>query len=347
MATSKVEALAADVQNLSPEGQATVGAVLDAMANTKPTEDIFAWANNLMADREEYDIQLFYFSKNGVIHSLNNAATIKDRLRVLFLDSMMESVLDLAEIGDPVRKYEETVKGDQCIAWLALEKVAKAHNVVLWLQDHPSEVERFNEAEHSLKRQIGIFAAFTHKKKPPFYIFKSFDAGHANIGDKDFVMNGDSVEMLRADAAFRIDETPQVLVIGSDVFVFKQAKFEKLFDMKPHQIAVANKNGAIIDERFNLTMPLIVKEVGILAQTSPSAVKRLSEVDPYFMSPDEVTEAIDEFKVDLMIDDAGAIILQDAKDLIRFLDVLSDNYVHGSSGADYLAKSKKLLQTED
>lgn len=325
------------------------GYKMDSQAATvdrkEPTADVFAWANNIMADREDYAVQLFFLSKNAVVYSLNNAQTTKDRLRVLFLDGLMEAVFDTAEHGGQARRYEDTIRDDGNIAWMALEKVARADQTIGWLEEHPTEVDRFTAAEHDLKRQAGIFAKFTKDGSPTFYIFKAFDPAKAPIGKQDFVMNGDSVELLRADAAFKIDPKDQVLIIGADVFVFDQGKFEKLFNLKPHQLAVANRNGAIIDERFNLSMPLLVKEIGILAQQMPAAVKKLSEVDPHLMSPDQVNEAIEEFDIELMHDDDGKLILMDAKDVIRFLDILSDNYVHGSSGADYLAKSKKLLQT--
>lgn len=332
-----------DVSITNTEGETVHAAEL----LTEPQTDIFAWANNLMADKEDYAMQLFFISKNNVPYSLNNAASTTDPLRVLFMDNMMEAVLDGAETGMLVRKYEDTTRGDGMLSWLALDKVTRAAGMTYWVERQATEVERFTPAEHDIKRQAGIFAKFTLEGKPTFYIFKQFDPNKSTVAKKDFVLNGDAVEMMRADASFKIDPNPQVLVIGGDVFVFNQGKFESLFNMKPHQLAVANQNGAIIDERFNLSMPLLVQEIGILAQKSPAAIKKLSAIDPYLMSPDQVDEAIEEFDIELMHDDAGKLILMDDKDVMRFLDVLSDNYVHGSSGNDYLAKTKKLLQTEE
>jgi hypothetical protein len=129
------------------------------------------------------------------------------------------------------------------------------------------------------------------------------------------------------------------------VFVFSQSKFESLFDTKPHMTAVANRNGAEIDHRFDLSMPLVVPEIAILAQSNTVAMKKLAEIDPNAMDQSQVLEAIDEYGVPLMLDDNGKIILMDSKDVVRFLDVLSDNYLQGING-HYLAKSKNPFEGE-
>lgn len=317
----------------------------------KPTVDLYAWANNLMSDREDYDIQLFFLNKNNVVYSLNGNKEIKqyqqfkDRFRVLFLDGVMENVFDVAERASEVRKYEETLKGDGNIAWLPLSKVRRAEEVFIWLEKYAAEIERFSHQEHDIRRIKGIFAKFTKPGAKTFYSFKLFSGKQAATKNNDFILNGDRIYPLHEDSAFRIDASSQVIVIDNDIFVFNQSKFEQLFDTKPHMTAVANRNGAVIDSRFKLSMPLIVKEIAILAQNSKAAMKKLSEVDPNAMNQDQVLEAIDEYGVPLMIDDAGAIILMGETDVVRFLDVLSDNYLSGIKG-HYLAKSKKPFEGE-
>lgn len=81
-----------------------------------------------------------------------------------------------------------------------------------------------------------------------------------------------------------------------------------------------------------------------MARGDTSAMKKLAEVDPELMTQDEVIEAADEFALELMTDDAGAIILMDSKDVKTFLDILLDNYVHGATGNPYLAKNKKEIE---
>jgi hypothetical protein len=344
--SEKVKKLAEDIKKLSPEGQAVVGMVLDATKPSTPTNDVFAWANNLMADREEYAIQLFFINKNYVVYSLNTDKSLEDRVRRLFLDGVMEDTFDTAERANEVRRYEETLKGDGNIAWLPLDKVSRAKDVLTWIEDHAVDIERFNSDEYDIKRQKGILAKFTKPGAKTFYSFKVFAGNQAVQAKRDFVMRGDKATSMLDDVAFKIDDSSQVIIMENDVFVFSQGKFETLFDTKPHMTAVANRNGAVIDERFNLSMPLVVHEVAILAQSNKAAMKKLAEVDPYAMDQEQVLEAIDEYGIPLMLDDLGKIILMDSTDVVRLLDVLSDNYLHGING-NYLAKSKKPFEGDE
>ena len=52
---------------------------------------------------------------------------------------------------------------------------------------------------------------------------------------------------------------------------------------------------------------------------------------------------IDSMAIELMTDNAGAIILFDSKDVGVFLDIVNDNYLTSETGNSYLAKSKKLI----
>jgi len=328
------------------EVKTTVGALSKAAKQfSGPAVDVFTWANNLVSDREEYDIQLFFLSRNNVVYSLNTHSAIKDRLRASFLDNIMEDVLSLVDSGGLVRPYEETLKGDKNIAWLSVADTHRVKEVLLWIEEHASEIQRFKDEEHDIRRMKAIFARFTKPDAKTFYSFKQFAGKQAVSPKTDFVLRGDEVAAFYKDTAFKIDDSSQVVVVDDDIFVFRQTKFEQIFDTKPHMTAVANRNGSIIDERFNLSMPLVVQEIAILAQNSPTAMKKLSEADPNAMNQQQVVEAIEEYGIPLMQDDAGKIIIMDAKDVVCFLDVLSDNYLHGING-DYLAKSKKPFVAE-
>ena len=321
----------------------------DQIMHTAPVVDVFAWANNLVSDREEYDIQLFLISKNSVLYSLNSDQYLKDRLRVLFLDGVLDDVFSAAETGHNVLPYEETLKGDGNIAWLAANKAHRVKDALIWVEEHAADIERFDHDEHDIRRMKGIVAKFTKPGAKTFYSFKQFGGKQAVInaaGNSDFAIRKDKVmSFIDYNAAFKIDDSSQVVAVENDVFVFNQSKFEQLFDTKPHMVAVANRNGSIIDQRFGLSMPLLVQEIAILAQGNNSALKKLSEIDPEAMDQEQVLDAIEEYGIPLMLDDAGKIILMDSKDVVRFLDVLSDNYLHGING-NYLAKNKKPFEGE-
>ena len=129
--SEKVEKLAEDIKKLSPEGQAVVGMMIDATTKpTKPATDIFAWANNLVSDRDEYDVQLFFLSKNYVVYSLNTAPALQERLRAVFLDSVMEDVLSAVDKGGIVLPYDQTLKGDKNIAWLPVDTTNRVRDIL-------------------------------------------------------------------------------------------------------------------------------------------------------------------------------------------------------------------------
>lgn len=341
----KVQKLADDINNLSPEGRAVAVAAIDALNVPAPERnDIFLMANNLVGELEEYELQLFLINKNYVLYSLNTGETVKERLRRLFLDQFIEDVLTAAENGAQVLDYAATLKNDGNIAWLPVDKTRRVDSVVRWIEEHGVDIERFSEDEHDLKRQKGIVARFTKKGSKPFMIVKQFAGGAAVKRDRDFMLQGDKVATFREDAAFKIDATSQMLIVENDIFVLQQGKFEALFDTKPHQLAVAQRNGKYIDQKFKLSMPLVVQEIAMLAETNKSTLKQLAEIDPERMDQEQVEEAMDQYGVELMLDDNGAIILMDATDVKKFLDILADNYVQGITGTNYLAKNKKELE---
>ena len=75
-------------------------------ANYKET-DVFAWANNLVQYKDELKIELFFFNKNYVVYRTNMTAELSKQLEPLFIDEVLEYVLQGAEEGMIVRGFEE------------------------------------------------------------------------------------------------------------------------------------------------------------------------------------------------------------------------------------------------
>ena len=85
-----------------------------------------------------------------------------------------------------------------------------------------------------------------------------------------------------------------------------------------------------------------------MARSRKSTLKKLLDVNTEMLiDQEEVISIADNMQVELMIDDAGAIILFDSKDLGVFLDILNDNYLSSATGNHYLAKSKKALEVAE
>jgi len=349
----KVQKIADDINNLSPEGRAIAKGIVDTLASShapkfKPV-DVFQWANNTDAFKNELDLQLFVFSKNLTPYSVQFGPELKHKILALFVYDIINAVAMGAATGMQVRNYVEAAADDLAVLEISSEKQeSRRASTVLWLiEKERQDITEFNEAEHDYKRLKGMVLRCVAPGGKVFHVFKQFKATAAVQGGKDFVLQKDKLQQFTQDLAFKIDPTNQVLAVDNSLFIFSQSKYEALFDTKPHMIARANENGRQIDKLFKLSMPLVVPEIAIMAQTDKTATKKLSEVNPGLMSQEEVLNAADEFAIELMTDDSGAIILMDSKDVKTFLDILLDNYVHGSTGIPYVAKSKKELEPEE
>lgn len=308
--------------------------------------DVFAWANQTDAIKNDLELELFVFNKNLTPYSLAIGKELQHKMLALFVYDIINAVNMGAGTGMQVRNYIEADKDDLAMLELSTEdRESRRANTVLWLiEKERQDILPFKEAEHDYKRLKGMVMRCTSPGAKPFYVFKQFKPSAAVQGGNDFVLQGDRVQQFTQDLAFKIDASNQVLAVDNSLFIFNQAKYEALFDTKPHAIARAKANGDRINERFKLSMPLVVQDIGIMAQPDAGAMKKLAEVNPELMSQQEVIDAADEFMIELMTDDNGAIILMDIKDVRMFLDILLDNFVHGSTGIPYVAKSKKELE---
>jgi len=344
----KVQKLADDINNLSPEGKAAAVAALDALNAAPAAEpvDLFQWANNTDAYKNELELELFIFNKNTTPYTLQAGPELKHKLLALFVYDIINVVQMGAATGLQVRNYIEAEKDD--VALLVRDSADRttwrADTLLHLIEKERHDIIEFNADEHDYKRQKGLVLRCVAPGGQVFHVIKQFKPGAAVEGGKDFVLQKDRVRQFDQDLAFKIDPGNQILAVDNSLFIFSQAKYEAVFDTKPHAIAQARKNGQRIDQLFKLSMPLTVQEIAIMAESSKSAMKKLAEVNPDLKTQEEVLEAADEFAIELMTDDNGAIILMDGADVVTFLDILLDNYVHGSTGIPYVAKTKKPLE---
>lgn len=312
-------------------------------------EDIFQWANRTDADKHDLELELFIFNKNYTPYSLQITPNLERKMLALFVYDIINGVQMGAGTGVQVRQYLEA-DGDD-IAYLhknSEDRESRRADLLLHLiENERHDIIEFNPAEHDHKRQKGLVLRCTTPDGQVFHVFKRFMAAQAVQGGKDFVLHKNQLQEFDQDLGIKISPTNQVLAVGDTLFIFNQASYEALFDTKPHAIAIARRNAAEIDRLFKLSMPLTVQEIGLMAETSKSALKKLTEVNPGLKTQQEVLDAADEFAIELMTDAAGAIILMDTTDVNTFLDILLDNYVHGSTGIPYVAKTKKALEPEE
>src|SRR5664279_4220631 len=103
--------------------------------------DVFAWANNLVQYKDELKIELFFFNKNNVVYRTNMMAELRKQLEPLFIDEILEYVLEGAEQGMIVRGFEEAESENNVLMRTRLQKVEKAREMLNWLKTQENEIE--------------------------------------------------------------------------------------------------------------------------------------------------------------------------------------------------------------
>lgn len=83
-----------------------------------------------------------------------------------------------------------------------------------------------------------------------------------------------------------------------------------------------------------------------LVRDTKSLVSKLQKVDVGMVTQEQVVNQADEMGLELMTDDAtGEIIIMDAKDAAKFVNLLNDDYMTSDmTGIRYELKGKKELR---
>ena len=132
-----------------------------------------------------------------------------------------------------------------------------------------------------------------------------------------------------------------------EIFVFSESKFERLFGYSAKKFAVAEEKIKEIEKHFKLKMPDGMT-LSDLARDNKTLINKLQKVDPEMTTQEKLVDQADEMELELMSDEAtGEIILMDAKDATKFVDLLNDDYLTSQmTGVKYIVKSKKPLHDE-
>jgi len=310
--------------------------------------DVFAWANNLMAYKEDLKIDLFLVSKNYVLYRTNLAAELRNQLETLFIDGILEYLYEGAEAGMIVRGFEEAESEEGVLQRTQVFKVQKARETLNWLKTQEHEIEKFNDDEHDFKNMKGIVARVSHPDmKHSVYVAKVLPKSNVMQGRTGWMVRGAKFVPFDADAALRIPADNQLLIIDQDLYVFSQARLKQLFNYDAKEASIAEKKMAEINANFRLSYPegqsmqsLIVGKRG--------SIKKLQKIDPTVVKQEELLNHANEMGVELMEDDAGAIIIMDDKDVSKFVNLLNDDYMESAlTGQRYEIISKKPLKLED
>lgn len=307
--------------------------------------DIFLWANNLVQYKDELTIELFFISKNYVLYKSKIGKSLQRQLEPIFIDNILEYVLEGVQTGLIVRSFEEAEAEEGVLQRTQVFKVEKAREVLNWIKTQENEIELFDDQEHDFRRVKGILARVTHKDiKDPFYIAKILPQSNIMSGRTGWMLRDGTFIAFDADAALRIPVDNQMLIIGQDIFVFNQTKLKQLFSYDAKEAAIAEQKVEEINTHFKLSFAegLTLQK---LVMGKKSTIKKLQKIEPSLIKQQALIDHAEELDIDLMVDDAGAIIIMDDKDLMKFVNLLNDDYVEsGLTGERYEIIRKKPLK---
>lgn len=314
------------------------------IANYKET-DVFAWANNLVRFKDELKIDLFLMDKSYMLYKTSMAKDLYKQLEPLFIDNLLEYILNGAEVGLIVRGFEEAEAEDGVLQRTQVFKVDKAREVLNFLKTQESEIEVFNDDEHDFKRIKGMLARVSHPEvAQKMYVAKVLPQANVMRGKTGWLMRDGRFVPFDADGAVRIPNDNQLLILDQDLYVFNQARLQQLFGYNAKEASIAEQKVAAIQANFRLSFPEGLTMQHLVAGKK-STIKKLQTVDPTAVKQQELMDHAEELGIDLMEDASGAIIIMDGKDLDKFVNLLNDDYVESNlTGQRYEIIRKKPIK---
>jgi len=318
-------------------------------AKTPETTDIFLWANNTDGIKNELDVEFFLFNKNYTPYSTHFASDLNAQIKPLFLFDMINFVNMGAGTGLSVRDFELSESEENTLLRTDLAKVGRAETLIHLIEKERHDIVEFNQEEHEFKRIKGIVARFTHKDTPKkaFYAIKAISQGNVLNGATSWEFRDGKFGAFQADVGLKMPTDNQVLIIDQDIFVFNQSKFEKLFNYDYKKQALADQKVEEIEKQFKLSFPDGL-DLQTLVRDRKKIVNKLQKMEIGSVTQEQALEYADSMQLELMTDDAGAIIIMDGNDLDMFVNLINEDYITSEiTGKRYEIKSKKLLDEPD
>ncbi|HUC89597.1 MAG TPA: Kiwa anti-phage protein KwaB-like domain-containing protein [Patescibacteria group bacterium] len=306
--------------------------------------DVFAWANNLFEYKEELTMELFWINKNNVVYRSKLDATLAKQMQPLFIDNALGCVLDGAEAGMVVRDLADGESEHGVLQRVRWNKVEKLREVMHWIRTQEHETEIFTEQEHDLKRIKGAIVRVSHPKLPqPFYIIKALSGGQTLKGEGTWMVQDKIFKPFQA-AALKIPAEAHMLLLDQDLYVFNQSKLDRLFSYDAKKNSIAARKVREIEDHYQLSFA-----EGLTLQSAiegnKALINKLQNVEVGELKQEQLIDHADELGVDLMVDEAGAIIIMSQKDLARFVNLLNDDYMESNlTGNRYEVQRKRPLK---
>ncbi|MEO5950248.1 MAG: Kiwa anti-phage protein KwaB-like domain-containing protein [Candidatus Saccharimonadales bacterium] len=315
------------------------------MEQTPEPTDIFLWANNTDGIKKELDVEFFLFNKNYTPYTVSFASELNAQIKPLFLYELIGQVIMGAGTGLSVRDFELSDNEDNVLLRTDLAKVGRAETLLHLIEHERHDIVEFSEQEHEFKRIKGIVARFTHKDTPKkaFYAIKQINQSSILKGATAWEFREGKFQTFAADAGLKIPSDNQVLIIDKDIFAFNQSKFERLFNYDYKKQAIADQKVVEIEKQFKLSFPDGL-DLQSLVRERRKTVTKLQKIEIGEITQEQVIEYADTMQLELMTDDAGAIIIMDGRDLDMFVNLINEDYITSEiTGKRYEIKTKKLL----
>ncbi|HEU4830864.1 MAG TPA: Kiwa anti-phage protein KwaB-like domain-containing protein [Candidatus Saccharimonadales bacterium] len=315
------------------------------MEEKNESTDIFLWANNIDGVKKELDVEFFLFNKHFTPYTTHFNSDLNAQIKPLFLYDLINFVNMGAGTGLSVRDFELSENEENVLLRTNLENVGRAETLLHLIEHQRSDIVEFSEEEHEFKRIKGILARFTHKDSPkkPFYAIKLISQGQVLKGSTAWEFRDGKFGVFQADVGLKVPTDNQVLIIDKDIFVFSQTKFERLFNYDYKKQALADQKVAEIEKQFKLSFPEGL-DLQTLVRERKKTVNKLQKIEVGAITQEQVVEYADQMQLEIMTDDAGAIIILDGNDLDTFVNLINEDYITSEiTGRRYEVKSKKLL----
>lgn len=306
--------------------------------------DIFAWANNLFQHKDQLKIDLFLINKNYVLYRTKTSPDIDKQIHPLFINAMLEYLMMGAGSGMTIRAFEDGEAEENVLQYTKWENILRLTEVMHWVKTQEHESEFFNEEEHDIKRIKGIMARCSHPSmKDPFYVIKALPTAQVFKGDGAWLAQGEKFVPFEAPA-FRIPLDNQMLVIKKDIYVFNQAKLDRMFGYNAKKNSIAEQKVKEIETAFKLSFAEGM-DLQSLVKGNKATVNKLQKMEIGEIKQDDLLDHAEELGVELMVDDDGAIIIEGTKDLTKFVNLLNDDYYESQlTGIKYEIRGKKALK---
>lgn len=313
------------------------------------TTDIFLWANQTDAVKNTLAVEFFVFNKNYTPYSIKFDPELMQQIRPLFLYDAINFVNLGAGTGLSIREFELSDGEDNVLLHTRTENVGRAETLLHLIEKERSDVEVFSDDEHDFKRLKGIIARFYDSQKPEqdFYIIKAINQGNVLRSATAWELRSGKLQAFEPEVGLKVPADNEVLIVGKDIFVFNQTKFEKLFQYDYKKQALADKRVKEIEEKYKLSFPENM-DLQMLVRDRPKVINKLQKMEIGDVTQEQALDYADTMQLDLMTDDAGAIIIMDGHDLDMFVNLINEDYITSEiTGKRYEIKSKKLLDEPD